>query len=107
MTEAANLEGWHLEIRNKEDVASYVDSIFQFESGAIILPNQTLLLVSGSATNNVARNRVYNLYQRHRTELGLEPQGRRSTLAESHGFRPETLGQRRKSPNRYTCRYSR
>ena len=86
MTEAANLEGWHLEIRNKEDVASYVDSIFQFESGAIILPNQTLLLVSGSATNNVARNRVYNLYQRHRTELGLEPQGRRSTLLSRTGF---------------------
>ena len=85
-TEAANLEGWHLEIRNKEDVASYVDSIFQFESGAIILPNQTLLLVSGSAQNNVARNRVYNLYQRHRTELGLEPAGRRSTLLSRTGF---------------------
>ena len=86
MTEAANLEGWHLEIRNKEDVASYVDSIFQFEAGAIILPNQTLLLVSGSAQNNVARNRVYNLYQRHRTELGLEPAGRRSTLLSRTGF---------------------
>ena len=85
-TEAVNLEGWHLEIRNKEDVASYVDSIFQFESGAIILPNQTLLLVSGSARNNVARNRVYNLYQRHRTELGLEPAGRRSTLLSRTGF---------------------
>ena len=86
MTEAVNLKGWHLEIRNKEDVASYVDSIFEFEDGAIILPNQTLLLVSGSATNNVARNRVYNLYQRHRTELGLEPAGRRSTLLSRTGF---------------------
>ena len=86
MTESANLKDWHLEIRNKEDVASYVDSIFKFEDGAIILPNQTLLLVSGSAQNNVARNRVYNLYQRHRTELGLEPAGRRSTLLSRTGF---------------------
>ena len=85
-TESVNLQGWHLEIRNKEDVASYVDSIFSFEDSAIILPNQTLLLVSGSAQNNVARNRVYNLYQRHRTELGLEPAGRRSTLLSRTGF---------------------
>ncbi len=86
MTESANLQGWQLEIRNKEDVDSYVDAIFTFEDGAIILPNQTLLLVSGSAQNNVARNRVYNLYQRHRTELGLEPAGRRSRLLSRTGF---------------------
>ncbi len=83
---AVNLQGWQLEIRNKEDVASYVDSIITFESGAIVLPNQTLLLVSGTATNNVPGNRVYNLYEKHRTELGLEPAGRRSTLLSRTGF---------------------
>ena len=29
MTEAVNIGGWELEIRNKEDVESYVDSSFQ------------------------------------------------------------------------------
>ena len=64
--QAVNLNGWMLEIRNKEDVASYVDSILTFEGGSIILPNQTLLLISGTATNNVPGNRVYNLYEKHR-----------------------------------------
>ena len=36
---------------------------------AMILPNQTLLLVSGSGTNDVDASRVYNLYQHHRRDL--------------------------------------
>ena len=84
MTEAVNLNGWELEIRNKEDVQSYVDSSFAFGE-ATILPNQTLLLVSGAAANDVASNRVYNLYQNHRRELGLL--ARDSTLLSRSGFR--------------------
>ena len=45
MTTAVNLKGWTLEIRNRNDVQSYVDESFEFED-ATILPNQTLLLVS-------------------------------------------------------------
>ena len=74
MTETIDLAGWRLEIRNKEDVESYVDSSFDFGStggDAMILPNQTLLLVSGSGTNDVDADRVYNLYQHHRRELRL------------------------------------
>ena len=84
MTEVVNLNGWELEIRNKEDVQSYVDSSFAFGE-ATILPNQTLLLVSGAAANDVASNRVYNLYQNHRRELGLL--ARDSTLLSRSGFR--------------------
>ena len=84
MTEAINLKGWELEIRNAtDDVESYVDSSFEFND-AYILPNQTLLLVSGSGTNDVADNRVYNLYQNHRRELGLT--NRRSVLLSPEGF---------------------
>ena len=62
---------------------SYVDSGFVFNE-AMILPNQTLLIVSGTGTNDVADNRVYNLYQHHRRELGLT--NRRSVLLSPGGF---------------------
>ena len=71
-TQAVNLSGWELEIRNKEDVDSYVDSKLTFNSEAVVLPNQTLLLVSGPTGNtNVPSTRVYNLYEHHRGDLGL------------------------------------
>ena len=71
-TQAVNLSGWELEIRNKEDVDSYVDSKLTFNSEAVVLPNQTLLLVSGPTGNtNVPSTRVYNLYEHHRDDLGL------------------------------------
>ena len=84
MYETINLKGWELQIRNaKDDVESYVDSGFVFED-AYILPNQTLLVVSGSGTTDVADNRVYNLYQNHRRDLGLT--NRRSVLLSPAGF---------------------
>ena len=70
-TQAVNLKGWELEIHNLEyETGAYVDGTFSFED-AVILPNQTLLLVSESGTNNVASNRVYDLYRFHRRDLGL------------------------------------
>ena len=84
MTEAINLKDWELEIRNATDeVESYVDSSFEFND-AFILPNQTLLIVSGQAVNDVADNRVYNLHQHHRRQLGLT--NRRSVLLSPTGF---------------------
>ena len=84
MTEAVNLKDWELEIRNATDeVESYVDAGFKFND-AYILPNQTILLVSGSGTNDVKDNRVYNLHQHHRRVLGLT--NRRSVLLSPGGF---------------------
>ena len=89
MTDAINLKGWELQIRNaSDDVESYVDSGIVFND-AYILPNQTLLLVSGTGTNDVAQNRVYNLYQHHRRELGLS--NRRSVLLSPVGFHLELM----------------
>ena len=90
MANAVNLSGWQLEVRNIDtDVESYVDSSFTFDANTIILPNQTLLLVSDrssakSEREDLSENRVYNLYQRHRNELGLIK--RRSILLSSDGF---------------------
>ena len=86
MTESAALNGWELEIRNIDtDVQSYVDSHFKFNGDAVILPNQTLLLVSDrSSASDVVANRVYNLYQKHRDALGLSV--RKSILLSSVGF---------------------
>ncbi len=71
MMQAINLKGWELEIRNLGDEAgTYVRGRFEF-GDAIILPNQTLLIVSGNATTDVPSNRVYDLYRTHRRELGL------------------------------------
>ena len=84
MTQTVNLKDWELQIRNATDeVESYVDSGFVFDEFNI-LPNQTVLIVSGTGTNDVAMNRVYNLYQRHRRELGLT--NRRSVLLSPSGF---------------------
>ena len=71
LTQAINLKGWELEIHNLEDEErAYIDGSFEFED-AIILPNQALLLVSESAATDLPSNRVYDLYRRHRRELGL------------------------------------
>ena len=89
MTKSAHLNGdWELEIRNIDtDVESYVDAKFKFD-GAVILPNQTLLLVSDrSSASDVVDNRVYNLYQKHRNDLGLS--ARKSILLSSVGFHLE------------------
>ena len=89
MTESALLNGdWELEIRNIDtDVESYVDAKFDFKD-AVVLPNQTLLLVSDrSSASDVQPNRVYNLYQQHRNELGLS--ARKSILLSSVGFHLE------------------
>ena len=70
-TQAVNLKGWELEIHNLEyETGAYVDGTFSFED-AVILPNQTLLLVSEFGANNVPSNRVYDLYRFHRRDLGL------------------------------------
>ena len=84
MDETIMLKDWRMEIRNAEDdVGSYVDGGFTFND-AYILPNQTLLIVSGTGTNDVAENRVYNLYRHHRRDLGLT--NRRSVLLSPTGF---------------------
>ncbi|MDE0428072.1 MAG: lamin tail domain-containing protein [Candidatus Poribacteria bacterium] len=85
MTEAINLNGWMMEIRNEQtDVESFVDSSFEFKGDVFIQPNRTLLLVSGTGVNDVDRNRVYNLYENNRTDLGLV--ARDSRLLSSAGF---------------------
>ena len=62
LTQAVDLDGWTLEIHNLADgVNLYATGSFNF-SKAVILPNQTLLLVSRNALNNVMKNRVYDLY---------------------------------------------
>ncbi len=89
MMQSALLNGdWELEIRNIDtDVESYVDAKFKFQD-VVILPNQTLLLVSDrSSASDVPSNRIYNLYQRHRNELGLS--ARKSVLLSSEGFHLE------------------
>ena len=71
MTQAINLEGWKLEIRNLEDEERpYVNGSFEFEE-AIILPNQTLLIVAEKSATDLSSNRVYDLYRKHRRELRL------------------------------------
>ncbi len=85
MTETVNLDGWTMEIRNEStDVESYVDSSFKFEPNTEILPNQTLLIVSGTGANDVPQERVYDLFEHHRQQLGLT--ARDSRLLSREGF---------------------
>ncbi len=88
MTETVKLDGWEFEIRNEStDIESYVDASFEFAAGAMIPPNQTLLLVSSTGTNDVPANYVYNLASNHVKELGLNTRGRR--LLSNVGFHLE------------------
>ncbi len=88
MTETINLEGWELEIRNEDtSIEAYVDAALTFDAGTYIPPNQTLLLVSGSGASDVADNYVYNLQEKHQSDLGLTTRGRRLLSAE--GFHLE------------------
>ena len=85
MMETVDISGWTMEIRNEStDVQSYVDSSFKFEANTEILPNQTLLIVSGTGANDVPKERVYNLYEHHRQRLGLV--ARDSRLLSREGF---------------------
>ena len=85
MTETINIEGWELEIRNEAtDIETYVDSIIKFASKTRIPPNQTLLVVSSTGTNDVPANYVYNLTENHPTELGVRARGKR--LLSNTGF---------------------
>ena len=71
MTQAINLKGWELEIRNLDDEeGTYVQGSFEFEE-AIILPNQTLLLVFEKAGTDLPENRIYDIYRNHRRDLRL------------------------------------
>ncbi len=88
MMQTVNLEGWEFEIRNENtQTQSYVNAKFTFEAGTYILPNQTLLLVSNSGSNDVAENHVYNLQAKHRNDLGLTPREQR--LLSPTGFHLE------------------
>ncbi len=86
--DTVNLEGWELQISNEDKGAgSYVDAMFMFAAGTHIPPNQTLLLVSSTGTNDVADNYVYNLQEKHRSSLGLATRGR--LLLSADGFHLE------------------
>ena len=68
-TQAVNIKDWELEIRNFESgYGTYADMTFVFLD-AVLLPNQTLLIVSERASNNLPRNNVYNLFVNHRSVL--------------------------------------
>ena len=66
LTDAVNLNGWELYIRNILDgEGRYVSGKVAFKD-VVILPNQTLLLVSEKRATNVSENRIYDLYIHHR-----------------------------------------
>ena len=75
-TEAINLKGWRVEIRNpREEARAHSQIRWTFED-AIILPNQTLLIVSKKARQDqqLSGNRIYEVYKENRGDLGLTAQ---------------------------------
>ncbi len=84
LTQAINIEDWVLEVHNiQDDAGSYVNESLTFNE-AVILPNQTLLIVSRRASNNVPSNSVYDLNRQHRNELNLRD--RKHLLLNPNGF---------------------
>ncbi len=87
-SETINLDGWKLEIRNKDDDdvrISPVDAVVPFRNAPQILPNRTLLIVSAAGPNNVGNdNHVYNLSVENKDDLRLRV--RRDVLLSEAGF---------------------
>lgn len=87
-TQAIDLKGWLLEIKNLEHgFGTYGDTSFEFQD-AVILPSQTLLVVAKRATTNVPENTRYNLFRHHPFEFGknlpfLNPNGFHITLTDT------------------------
>ena len=90
-THGINIGGWELEIRNKNlhpGDDQYVDHVLELNA-MTIPPNRTLLLVSRPVNNRNRSldsddDRVYDLYQAHAAELGLNLLN--SRLLSPHGF---------------------
>ncbi len=71
LTQAVNLNGWELQIRNLHDAdGRYVDGRITFKD-ITILPNQTILIIARNATTNLPNNRVYNIYVQHHRDLNM------------------------------------
>ena len=89
-SETINLDGWSLEIRNKDDDdirISPVDAVISFKSAPQILPNRTLLIVSAAGPKSKSLesdNHVYNLSVENKDELRLRV--RRDVLLSEAGF---------------------
>ena len=80
-TQAINLNGWYLDIRNLEHAyGPYIDRTFELKD-AIIRPNQTLLFVSKQGVTNLPSNTVYDLSRNHRSVLA-----RNARLLNPNGF---------------------
>ena len=90
-THGINIGGWELEIRNKNlhpGDDQYVDHVLELDA-MTIPPNRTLLLVSRPVNNRNRSldsddDRLYDLYQAHAAELGLNLLN--SRLLSPHGF---------------------
>ena len=87
-SETINLDGWKLEVRNKDDDdirVSPVDAVIPFKNAPQILPNRTLLIVSAAGPNSIeSDNHVYNLAVENKDDLRLRV--RRDVLLSEAGF---------------------
>ena len=87
-SETISLDGWSLEIRNKDDDdirVSPVDAIVPFKNAPQILPNRTLLIVSAAGPSNIeSDNHIYNLSVENKDDLRLRV--RRDVLLSEAGF---------------------
>ena len=103
LTDAINLNGWHLEIENytSEDVLVSRYAKITFQKDLYVLPNQTVLIVSNAARTAEkyafpSGTRVYNLYDRHRDDLDIE--SRWDAVLSQEGFYLALAD--RRSPNK-------
>ena len=104
LTDAVNLNGWHLEIENynsSEDFPASRYAKITFHNDLYILPNQTVLIVSNSSRTVEdyafpSDARVYNLYDEHRDDLDIE--SRWDAVLSDEGFYLALAD--RRSPNK-------
>lgn len=104
LTEAVNLNGWHLEIENYNNSGDFPASRYAkitFQNDLYILPNQTVLIVSNAARTAEkyafpSEARVYNLYDERRDDLDIE--SRWDAVLSDEGFYLALAD--RRSPNK-------
>ena len=88
MTQAVNIKGWSLEILNvdSDDLDSRQNTTLKIDGDLTILPNQTVLVVSGAGrqSDNIPDTAIYSLYGKHRKLLEVRSQ--RDSLLSTVGF---------------------
>ena len=93
-TLGVNLDNWKLRVENVGDVTARQSVTIDLPNGFRLPPNGTILIVTrpGTASDELSKSRVINLYADIETRRKIEVTGPRYTLLSTEGFTLKLFG---------------